>query len=101
MGATEFTQFQTGLDPVTTFRGAVEAAAWEYGHGGYSGTLAEKDELTVVSDDGISLYEATEMAEKLMQDSDERIIDKWGPAGGSKIKETNKEGLLVFGFDSS
>lgn len=42
MGATNFTQYGFGQTMGEAFRSAHDAAAWEYGHGGYSGSLAEK-----------------------------------------------------------
>jgi hypothetical protein len=43
MGATTFTHHVAGPIPVAeAFTKARESAAWEYGHGGYTGTIAEK-----------------------------------------------------------
>ena len=42
MGAEEFFQVEAGKDAREAFNRAVEQAQWEHGHGGYSGTLAEK-----------------------------------------------------------
>ncbi len=42
MGACDFQTVAWGRTPEEAFRTAVDAAAWEYGHGGYSGTIAEK-----------------------------------------------------------
>lgn len=42
MGADEFFSVATGKDASTAFNRAVENALWEHGHGGYSGTIAEK-----------------------------------------------------------
>lgn len=42
MGATNFHNIELGKDAKTAFNKAVEQALWEYGHGGYTGTIAEK-----------------------------------------------------------
>lgn len=42
MGATTFQTYGFGKDLQDAFRQAREDAAWEYGHGGYTGTIAEK-----------------------------------------------------------
>jgi hypothetical protein len=42
MGAEQFEQYSEGKTAEEAFRDAVEAAQYEYGHGGYSGTIAEK-----------------------------------------------------------
>lgn len=42
MGAVNFREVLVGKDLTTEYYRAVEQAAWEYGHGGYTGTIAEK-----------------------------------------------------------
>ena len=42
MGAADFDSRATGKTVDEAFRTARDAAAWEYGHGGYTGTIAEK-----------------------------------------------------------
>jgi hypothetical protein len=42
MGAEQFFQVESGKNAREAFNRAVEQACWEHGHGGYSGTLAEK-----------------------------------------------------------
>lgn len=42
MGATDFVEVIVGTDLARAYHDAVERAAWEYGHGGYTGTIAEK-----------------------------------------------------------
>lgn len=42
MGATTFESVGQGVDLDAAFRNAHDSATYEYGHGGYSGTLAEK-----------------------------------------------------------
>lgn len=43
MGATDFRNELVGKDLKVEFQRAVEEALWEHGHGGYTGTIAEKD----------------------------------------------------------
>ena len=42
MGATNFSQYGFGRTMGEAFRSAHDAATYENGHGGYSGSLAEK-----------------------------------------------------------
>lgn len=49
MGASEFYGIHVGPDPRSTFSRAVDEAAWENGHGGYSGSLAEKHDYVVLT----------------------------------------------------
>lgn len=42
MGAAQFSTFATGKTPEAAFSAAVSSAQYEHGHGGYSGTIAEK-----------------------------------------------------------
>lgn len=48
MGATDFSTYGFGRDAREAFRKAVEDAQWEYGHGGYTGTIAEKPSYVLV-----------------------------------------------------
>lgn len=49
MGAVDFTSYAWGKTPAEAFNAAVEHAQWEHGHGGYSGTIAEKYSYTLVT----------------------------------------------------
>jgi hypothetical protein len=71
------------------------------GHGGYTGTIAEKNSFKVVSNTVYESYqEAYNYAESLIDDS--RVSDKWGPAGCLKFKKKDGEvGYLFFGYASS
>jgi hypothetical protein len=48
MGACDFRTVANGKTAAEAFRNAVTDAAWEYGHGGYTGTIAEKHNYIVV-----------------------------------------------------
>lgn len=47
MGACEFLNLSHGKTADEAFGRAVESARWEYGHGGYTGTIAEKYEFAL------------------------------------------------------
>jgi hypothetical protein len=81
MGATAFTVYSLGIDADEAFRAATEDARHEYGHGGYTGTIAEKHSFIVITPTPIPLDEAEELANRLVDEGDPRIDDKWGPAG--------------------
>jgi len=49
MGASEFITFATGKNANAAFNDAISSAAYEAGHGGYTGTIAEKDSFTILS----------------------------------------------------
>ena len=78
MGATNFYCTSVGPTPQEAFANAVKEAQWEHGHGGYTGTIAEKTSFTVVSDEPLTSENANNLANSLM---DTDYADKWGPAG--------------------
>lgn len=96
MGSSSFVQKAKGTSVNDAFYNGRDQAAWEYGHGGYTGTLAEKSEFVIIE---LPLGKEPEaFAEELMGDDDPRIQDKWGPAGA--IDCGNGE-WLFFGYASS
>jgi hypothetical protein len=99
MGATTFsttvkvTANETARE---AFRAAVQNAQHENGHGGYTGTIAEKDDFIV-----ISTAPSWEAAAKLADPDLPDVEDKWGPAGCIIVKQGNKvEGYVFFGWAS-
>lgn len=80
------------------FRRAVELEAYESGHGGYTGTLAEKSEVTLVGTVK-TRGEASALMDKLVDEDDKRISDKWGPAGAIFIEDD--KAYVFFGYASS
>ena len=79
MGADVFMTTATGVSARDAFISAVREAQYECGHGGYTGTIAEKHNFNVIPlKEGL---EPREYADKLIDDCDPRIDDKWGPAG--------------------
>jgi len=84
MGSQDFATYQPGADAKQAFAAAVEEARYEYGHRGYTGTIAEKYEFTVIQATPIPLDAARKLAAELVY-SDPRVEDKWGPAGAIAV----------------
>ena len=101
MGACDFTQFQQGNDLKAAFGVARDSAAWEHGHGGYTGTLAEKYDVELRSKTTMTYNEASEFISRDIEEN-----DKWGPAFAVRVKRENKdkpptEGFIFYGYASS
>ncbi len=91
--------------PRAAFDEARQQAQWDYGHAGYTGTIAEKTTFLMRSERPIEVRAAHTLANKLVDEDDPRISDKWGPAGCIKLA-TDKRGAgtcawLFFGWASS
>ena len=97
MGAEVFYDEGYGNSAREVFNVLVEDACYEYGHGGYSGTIAEKPSFTMIPFDVDGDVTAEEYAYTLINRGDERIDDKWGPAGCMELK-SDQEGLRKFCF---
>lgn len=100
MGAQVFTQTKYGSDAKVAFKEAKEQAQYEYGHSGYSGSLAEKHsyvELPLI--EGMDAYSS---AMEYINRCDPRIDDKFGPAGCIKTfdEEYKLDQFLFFGWAS-
>jgi len=96
MGAESFYVDAKGKTAKEAFKEAREQALYDYGHRGYTGTLAEKDDFTEIKlPEGNDPYD---YAQKLVDDCDERIDDKWGPAGCFDLGEGN---YFFFGWASA
>ena len=91
MGGTTFTAYAAGADVADAFRTATDEARYEYGNGGYSGTIAEKDSWVVIRHTPVSMSQADRLASRLIDADDVRISDKWGPAGAIPVYRV-KEG---------
>ena len=98
MGAEPFTTTQSGETVEKAFRSAVEDAQFMNGHGGYTGTIAEKGSFKLIPrsemDEGEDEYD---FAYRLIDECDPRIDSKWGPAGAVKVDEGK---WLFFGWAS-
>ena len=96
MGADTFIQKSSGKTAKEAFIEAQRQASYEHGHGGYTGSIAEKQSIV-----NIQLpkgKDAIDYAYELINNGDERIEDKWGPAGCIHIEGDN---YLFFGWASS
>jgi len=106
MGATDFYSEAHGGNVKEAFYRAVDQAAYDYGHSGYTGTIAEKNEYTVFDlPEGLrvedlegffSLPGASKFADetlKAVKLMDERTLsvmgsvyeDKWGPCVAIRV----------------
>lgn len=115
MGAASFMTRGAGKTAAEAFRDLTAQARYESGHGGYSGTVGEKHSFVMIRDTAAQVLardkageisswwrkdlEGTDpekqksaIAGALMDLSDRRIDDKWGPAGCIELKP----GLFLF-----
>jgi hypothetical protein len=81
MGATTFFTTAPGETAEAAFRAARDRALYERGHGGYTGSVAEKHEFVMIQHRPLPEREAATLADRLIEEGDRRIDDKWGPAG--------------------
>lgn len=106
MGANTFLYIVRGKTAKEAFQKATVEARYENGHGGNTGTIAEKYSFTLIQDKiGIGGMEPSEYqkaclnyAIDLIDASDPRINDKWGPAGCIDLLDGS---YLFFGWASS
>jgi len=108
MGGNTFQNYYEAKGQVDeVFAYAQKNARYQNGHGGYTGTIAEKDYFIIISDEGISYKKAFKLADDLIIKCDARIDDKWGPAGAIRIKQRasknqkSMNGWMFFGWASS
>lgn len=96
MGAATFAVRIKGKTAKEAFAEARANALYEYGHRGYTGTIAEKYEFVMIPlPTGI---DAADYVDMLLQKDDPRIEDKWGPAGCIAVGEDE---YIFFGNASS
>lgn len=96
MGANVFFKVSSGKNANEAFNNAVQQAQYDYGHRGYSGSIAEKRSFVVIQPpEG---EKPREFADKLIDGCDPRVDDKWGPAGCIPMGEDK---FLFFGWASS
>jgi hypothetical protein len=98
MGACTFSKIGTGKSAREAFEAAVREAQYESGHGGYSGTIAEKHHFVMMSKDALSLDAAKALGKRAIDEGDGRIDDKWGPAGCVPLVDGR---FYFFGWASS
>jgi hypothetical protein len=97
MGATTFFTRAKGKTARQAFVQACADARYMHGHGGYTGTIAEKRDFVIIATRN-DKRDAFGMAEELIDECDPRIDDKWGPAGCIQIAGTDE--FLFFGWAS-
>lgn len=106
MGAMTFFTVESGRDAQEAFHRATLYAQHRWGHEGYTGTIAEKDEFIIIKGDATPAKETEAIADKMLKEGDERINDKWGPAGAIKIEDAAESNFFhelwaFFGWASS
>ncbi len=102
MGAEAFIIKSHGKTAKEAFKLAVETALYDRGHSGYTGSIAEKDKFIMISNEEFESYvDAENYANNLIDEDDNRISDKWGPAGCLKYKGKSGINYLFFGWASS
>jgi hypothetical protein len=81
MGACDFATVGRGKTAAEAFKSIVDDARYEYGHGGYTGTIAEKHDFKLCKPQSTERSEIFREAQDY--DAWERlgVHDKWGPAG--------------------
>lgn len=101
MGANTFKDFCPKQGDETmqqAFSRTVRDYQYQCGHGGYTGTIAEKHAVVYI-DKAATPELARERATSLIRVNDSRTVDKWGPAGAIAVDEP--AGWLFFGWASS
>ena len=88
MGAVRFGIQARGETAKKAFENAKEQAQYERGYDGYTGTIAEKHNYKKISVP--KGKDPIDYANKLLNEDDERIANKWGPAGCVLVEESTK-----------
>lgn len=79
MGGEVFHTKAKGTTAKEAFQSAVDKARHDRGHGGYTRTIAEKYEFTMVPFPADA--NPKQEADRLINEEDHRVNDKWGPTG--------------------
>lgn len=90
MGSNWFTEGAPGADPRAAFAQAVSESAHRYGHGGYTGSLAEKDSYVVIRGAASPMTRTAALALIATMHDDLRVRDKYGPAGAIALVDDTK-----------
>lgn len=85
MGSEDFTHLERVADVDNAFATARNEAAWEHGHGGYTGTIAEKYDYVVIQRKPVTVQAAYDLAQSLLSAADKRVSDRSGPAGAIPV----------------
>ncbi len=97
MGGTTFMIRVKGKSADAAFRAAVKDAQHEHGHGGYTGTIAEKSSFVTFVGPVDKSVTPEAYAGAMLDDENSQVYDKWGPAGCIKVAEGE---YLFFGWAS-
>ena len=118
MGATNYTTVARGKDAKEAFESAVTNAQWNHGHGGYTGTIAEKNSFVLFQrPKGVRLTTVKKVIHDMAASWDEKEItklekkypkfpvrqmvqvwdDKWGPSACMELKPKT---YIFFGMAS-
>jgi hypothetical protein len=87
MGATNFGCIGRGKDANEAFFSAREDALYKHGHGGYTGSIAEKNSFKLVTLTEDEKNSPNLFYAKIDELTDNEFSDKWGEAGCVKMKE--------------
>ena len=103
MGADQFHNRISAKTAREAFTSLVEEARYEHGHGGYTGTIAEKNDFKMVS---VPAGRAPlDFIDEAMDDDQGFWDDKYGPAAcvdaGPDPKDPSKHIFHFFGWASS
>jgi hypothetical protein len=107
MGGEQFEEVCFGKTAEEAFRTAVEQAAYEFGHAGYTGTIAEKTDFNL-----FPYNPKGKSPKERMEELENEVDDKWGPAGCIEIPKElwseeelkshkEKRKFIFFGWASS
>ena len=100
MGADFFGTYSKGKTAREAFTMSKSKAFHDYGHSGYTGSIAEKNTFIMI--DVPEGFTPAKYAAKMIKEDDVRVSDKWGPAGCIFIRRDNDENVyLFFGWASS
>jgi len=103
MGGDQFYAKQSAKTADAAFGALVEEARHEYGHGGYTGTIAEKSDFRMEEPHAGETPRAC--VQRCADDEDHWSADKWGPAAcidaGPDPKQPGNRVFLFFGVASS
>lgn len=97
MGAESFVEHGTGSSAQDAFNKLVSQAQYEHGHGGYTGSIAEKSSF--VMEELPPGQDPEDWAWTQIQDCIPQTTSKWGPCGCIHVPGTNK--YVFFGTASS
>lgn len=107
----EHVQVPKGTSTNQAFTDARQEAAYAHGHGGYTGTMAEKHECiqlhTVSSRENADIlagmYTSGGYGLEIMNpQARDKVDDKWGPAGAIRYPiDAKTDGIVFFGWASS